>query len=314
MDGQRVALALGLAACILVAGAASFMLISDSDETEVLGTSMLDPLFQDEEHDHRNASQHIMYTENIQPPCQAEVLGVYAHTLQPLVGPEATEEQTRRAVKACEDFQGMVEATIKVFLDGYDAWKDTDPSAHYIADVPEELAMLPQPGDLWPFLRGWGASIDRLRRDILRLTHATTVATGKPGQPPRSSFDLWESVGPCTRATTELRGEGPATSQATRTVPAVPSTSTEVVTRADIQAMMAAMAQVQVNSEEMRDVRRELRQSRTTIRSLRSLVGEPTRRRPRRPAATSSKAADMECSSEASTSHTEEDGPDETDD
>ena len=43
------------------------MLISDSDETEVLGTSMLDPLFQDEEHDHRNASQHIMYTENIQP-------------------------------------------------------------------------------------------------------------------------------------------------------------------------------------------------------------------------------------------------------
>ena len=43
------------------------MLISDSDETEVLGTSMLDPLFQDEEHDHRNASQHMMYTENIQP-------------------------------------------------------------------------------------------------------------------------------------------------------------------------------------------------------------------------------------------------------
>ena len=43
------------------------MLIRDSDETEVLGTSMLDPLFQDEEHDHRNASQHMMYTENIQP-------------------------------------------------------------------------------------------------------------------------------------------------------------------------------------------------------------------------------------------------------
>ena len=55
MDSQRVTLALGLAACILVAGAASFMLIRDSDETEVLGTSMLDPLLQDEEHDHRNA-------------------------------------------------------------------------------------------------------------------------------------------------------------------------------------------------------------------------------------------------------------------
>jgi hypothetical protein len=67
MDSQRITLALGLAACILVAGAASFMLIRDSDEAEVLGTSMLDPLFQDEEHDHRNASQHIMYTENIQP-------------------------------------------------------------------------------------------------------------------------------------------------------------------------------------------------------------------------------------------------------
>ena len=67
MDSQRVTLALGLAACILVAGAASFMLIRDSDETEVLGTSMIDPLLQDEEHDHRNASQHMMYTENIQP-------------------------------------------------------------------------------------------------------------------------------------------------------------------------------------------------------------------------------------------------------
>ena len=67
MDSQRVTLALGLAACILVAGSASFMLIRDSDETEVLGASMLDPLFQDEEHDHRNASQHMMYTANIQP-------------------------------------------------------------------------------------------------------------------------------------------------------------------------------------------------------------------------------------------------------
>ena len=28
---------------------------------------MLDPLMQDEEHDHRNASQHMMYTTNIQP-------------------------------------------------------------------------------------------------------------------------------------------------------------------------------------------------------------------------------------------------------
>ncbi len=67
MDTQRVALAVGLAACVLVAGAASFMLIRDSSELESEGTTMLDPLLQDEEHDHRNASYHILYTENVQP-------------------------------------------------------------------------------------------------------------------------------------------------------------------------------------------------------------------------------------------------------
>ena len=61
-------MALALAACIVVAGASTFLLLQDSEvgvssESE----SMVDPLLQDEGHDHRNASQHILYTENIQP-------------------------------------------------------------------------------------------------------------------------------------------------------------------------------------------------------------------------------------------------------
>ena len=126
----------------------------------------------------------------------------------------------------------------------------------------------------------------------------------------------------CTRATAEfeLTGGGPATIQAARAESAEPSASAEVLTPADIQAMMAAMAQIQENMGEMReyrqserDMRRELHRSQATVRSLRTLVAEPTRRRRCRPAATSPKADDMECSSDASTSHTK-DGPDETDD
>ena len=67
VDSERMALAIGLVVCLVGASAAVLML-SGSPEDGVLGTSeMLDPLLQDEEHDHRNASQHIMYTDNIQP-------------------------------------------------------------------------------------------------------------------------------------------------------------------------------------------------------------------------------------------------------
>ena len=67
VDSERMALAVGLVVCLVGASAAVLML-SGSPEDGVLGTSeMLDPLLQDEEHDHRNASQHIMYTDNIQP-------------------------------------------------------------------------------------------------------------------------------------------------------------------------------------------------------------------------------------------------------
>ena len=44
------------------------MMISDVADDGGAGSGMmLDPLMQDEEHDHRNASQHMMYTDNIQP-------------------------------------------------------------------------------------------------------------------------------------------------------------------------------------------------------------------------------------------------------
>ena len=68
MDGQRAATALALAACIVVAGASAFLLLQDSEVgVSNDSESMVDPLLQDEGHDHRNASQHILYTENIQP-------------------------------------------------------------------------------------------------------------------------------------------------------------------------------------------------------------------------------------------------------
>ncbi len=67
MDSQRAILAIGLAVCI-VAAATAVMMISDVADDGGAGSGMmLDPLMQDEEHDHRNASQHMMYTDNIQP-------------------------------------------------------------------------------------------------------------------------------------------------------------------------------------------------------------------------------------------------------
>ena len=45
------------------------MMLEDGESLTSDGpTSMIDPLIQyDEGHDHRNASQHIFYTDNIQP-------------------------------------------------------------------------------------------------------------------------------------------------------------------------------------------------------------------------------------------------------
>ena len=69
VDGQRAFLALALTACILVAGSSLLLLARDADDGLGGGYSgsMIDPLVQDEGHDHRNASQHVMFTENIQP-------------------------------------------------------------------------------------------------------------------------------------------------------------------------------------------------------------------------------------------------------
>ena len=67
VESERMALALGLVVCLIGASAALFM-ISDSPGEGASDTyEMFDPLLQDEGHDHRNASQHMMYTDNIQP-------------------------------------------------------------------------------------------------------------------------------------------------------------------------------------------------------------------------------------------------------
>ena len=67
MDTERMLIAAGLAVTLLIGGAAVMMLGSneslDSDDT----SGMVDPLMQDEGHDHRNASQHVLFTDNIEP-------------------------------------------------------------------------------------------------------------------------------------------------------------------------------------------------------------------------------------------------------
>jgi hypothetical protein len=67
MDSRKVALAGGLVFCLLITSVASILLIGEKSSSNPGISEMLDPLLQDEEHDHRNASQHVMYTENIQP-------------------------------------------------------------------------------------------------------------------------------------------------------------------------------------------------------------------------------------------------------
>ncbi len=67
MDSQRTILAIGLAVCIVAAATAAMMMSDVADDGGAGSGMMLDPLMQDEGHDHRNASQHMMYTDNIQP-------------------------------------------------------------------------------------------------------------------------------------------------------------------------------------------------------------------------------------------------------
>lgn len=67
MDAQRVVLAVGLAATLLIAGAASILLMKDTSNNPESRYGMIDPLLDSEEHDHRNASQHALYTDNIEP-------------------------------------------------------------------------------------------------------------------------------------------------------------------------------------------------------------------------------------------------------
>ncbi|MDC3310604.1 hypothetical protein OAV45_04170 [Candidatus Poseidoniales archaeon] len=67
MDNRRVALAGVLVFFLLSASVATILLSKEKSNSINDNISVLDPLLQDEGHDHRNASQHVMYTDNIQP-------------------------------------------------------------------------------------------------------------------------------------------------------------------------------------------------------------------------------------------------------
>ena len=67
MDNRRVALAGILIFFLFTATIATFLLSDESTQLTDSNTLVTDPLIQDEGHDHRNASQHIFYTDNIQP-------------------------------------------------------------------------------------------------------------------------------------------------------------------------------------------------------------------------------------------------------
>ena len=67
MDNRRVALVGLLVFCLFSASMAAILLSDEKSNSIDQSFSILDPLLQDEGHDHRNASQHVMYTDNIQP-------------------------------------------------------------------------------------------------------------------------------------------------------------------------------------------------------------------------------------------------------
>ena len=67
MDNRRVALAGVLIFFLFTASIAAIFLSDEASESVNSNSSIMDPLMQNEGHDHRNASQHIMYTDNILP-------------------------------------------------------------------------------------------------------------------------------------------------------------------------------------------------------------------------------------------------------
>ena len=58
MDAQRVVLAVGLAATLLIAGAASILLMKDTSNNPESRYGMIDPLLDSEEHDYRYSWQN----------------------------------------------------------------------------------------------------------------------------------------------------------------------------------------------------------------------------------------------------------------
>jgi hypothetical protein len=64
---RQILLASGLVVCLLAASMSAILLISEDSEVSNSNEKMFDPLLQDEGHDHRNASEHVLYTDNIQP-------------------------------------------------------------------------------------------------------------------------------------------------------------------------------------------------------------------------------------------------------
>ncbi len=66
MDTERLLIAGGLAVTLLIGGVAIMMLGDGESLTSEGPSSMIAPLIQyDEGHDHRHASQHVFYTDNI---------------------------------------------------------------------------------------------------------------------------------------------------------------------------------------------------------------------------------------------------------
>ena len=67
MSTDRVVAAIGLAVCLIVAIFATVTLSESETTNKSPSTLLVDPLIQTEDHDHRNASQHVMFTDNIRP-------------------------------------------------------------------------------------------------------------------------------------------------------------------------------------------------------------------------------------------------------
>ncbi|MBR89125.1 MAG: hypothetical protein CMA82_02360 [Euryarchaeota archaeon] len=69
MNRQRVGILAGLSMSILLLlGSAGILLLEDDGSTDAeFSSSVIDPLLQEDGHDHRNASQHVLSTPNIKP-------------------------------------------------------------------------------------------------------------------------------------------------------------------------------------------------------------------------------------------------------